>query len=86
MTDFEKELLEQVRELRIALGSLIGQVNKNEGTLQALALQVAQIDAKVDALPQATKAEKSIVRDSGLTLSGGAVAAIVGVIIQHWTK
>jgi hypothetical protein len=86
MTDFEKELLEQLRDLRIQIGQLSGQVHKNEGTLEALVQQVALVETKVDALPQIEKKSSGPVRDGALTLSGGAVAAIISVIVQHWSK
>lgn len=84
MTDVEKELLDQLRELRIQIGGLAGQVNKNEGTLAALVVQVAQVEMKVDALPQEKKT--GVLRDGGLTLSGGAVAAVISFLAQHWAK
>lgn len=82
MTDFEKELLEQMRELRLAIGGLSAQVNKHEGTIQAL---VAQVTTLAAATPAEEK-KSTLTRDTGLTVSGGAVAAIIAAFVQHWAK
>jgi hypothetical protein len=87
MTDFEKAMLEELRILRLTIGGLAAQVNLNEGTLKALVVQVEGLEAKVDALPQvAEKKAPSLVRDGGIGISGGAVAAIIAAFVQHWAK
>jgi hypothetical protein len=54
-------------------------------SLDAIRLVQANQGAQLATLEERSKMKSGgLVRDGGLTISGGAVAAIIGFLAQHW--